>query len=372
MSGVVVPGGKFADASHPAATIKWGISFPPVNIPQEKQLTTDSMSELAIHRLHFSTDWTNIEKQEDVYSFGGHSERIQWVKSNGYFFWNRIPSRAPIQYCDPAKTTTKGCVYLPSAHDDFKDFVEALLDHDYQTHGYIHPRITWGNEWQNDNWWPGTAQEYVTLNNIFYQTVKQKSPSTEVVLGAFINRAARNMAFCLGYVSYAQIDWGLYFYQSDCQKEPLKSYIADIVYVLENADYDALDVHLYHDSHDWKKIMIGFKEFLNIHGIDKPIYSSEFGGPNQLLLYSEPTEEFHAQKVTTYMNTLQTIPIIKEAYYFKLAGVEADPTTAYDKSRLIHLTGFTLPPSGSLADADLIAKKKKGFFSFKLLSNPSG
>lgn len=92
----------------------------------------------------------------------------------------------------------------------------------------------------------------------------------------------------------------------------------NIEYVLQHANYDILDIHLYDDPENWPS-------YVSVLPKDKPILVSEFGGPNSE--FENTSSSYQAKRMPDYIDAIEQLPII-EAYYFKL--VESDESYHQD------------------------------------------
>ena len=84
-------------------------------------------------------------------------------------------------------------------------------------------------------------------------------------------------------------------------------------YVVYNANYDLVDLHLYDDVENWP---IYTQAALAYFPTDIPVIVSEFGGPN---LFTEQTysDQYQAERLSQYIEVLNEIGV-QEAYFFKL------------------------------------------------------
>lgn len=189
--------------------------------------------------------------------------------------------------------------------------------------------------------------QFILASNIVYNAIQQHSPTTQFVLGGFTTISLRLLAGCNGLVdSFYDDDGNLYSnsdFEENCSSTEVLNIVNRISYVLDNAMYDEVDIHLYDDVEQWAAYFNNFKTLVN-----KPIIVTEFGGPN---LNIEPnTEAYQAEKLSQYIKTIDSLNI-PEAYFFKL--VEGTNNPAHAKSGLI--------------DTDNL-EKKESFFIFKELN----
>jgi hypothetical protein len=183
------------------------------------------------------------------------------------------------------------------------------------------PKVQFGNEWQSEWWYIGSAAEFIASNNVLYQSIQENSPSTQVVLGGFMHMSLRIMAACNGYVNSFYDDYGNEYDQTwidqNCEGQILLDFFARIDSVLRYADYDLLDLHLYSDVDQWDEYYDCFTDT-----ITKPVIVTEFGGPN---IYLEPSNDtYQAQCLYRYIKKLDSLQI-PEAYFFKLVAGSTNP-----------------------------------------------
>ena len=134
------------------------------------------------------------------------------------------------------------------------------------------------------------------------------------------------------------------FLDNNCNSTEAQAAFERIAFVLQNALYDEVDIHLYDDAENWKVYVENFETMIN-----KPIIVSEFGGPNVNL---EPiTDPYQSERMEYYIRTLDSLQV-EEAYFFKL--LEGSNNPAHSESGLINNPELT---------------KKSNFFTFKELNN---
>jgi len=302
---------------EPVATrkIEYGLSFPPVSTTEQLAFTADALKDLKINRVRFAEDWKNRETQVDTFNWEPLDARIQWAEDNNIDLFLTIQSDGPTWRC--ASSNSRSCVFADN--NDFKVYIETLL----QRYPNQIKRIQFGNEWQTEFWYVGTAQEYVTAANILYDAVTTYSPQTTVALGGFTTASLRYLAACTGLVDEILNDDGSYTrgqnIQLLCASNEYINGLARVDYVLQNANYDEIDIHLYDDPEYWTE----YTQAINSRiAVNTPIVVTEFGGPH---MFAEPTDEaYQATRLQDYITKLETLPII-EAYYFKLVEGTNNP-----------------------------------------------
>lgn len=299
-----------------------GISFPPVANNEQRNFSKPLLKELNVENIRIGENWSLREPSEGNFNWGPLDDRINWAESNGIKILLTIQSNGPNWACSSLQNTNS-CVY--NDNSQFKNYIEQLL----QRYSNRISKIQYGNEWQSDFWYIGNAQEFVTASNIVYNAVQQFSPNTEFVLGGFTTISLRFLAGCNGLVDEFYNDEGTLFTQSDfdanCNGNEIQSVIIRIKYVLDNALYDFVDIHLYDDVDNWNIYLENIKSM-----VQKPILISEFGGPN---INIEPeTEQYQSDQLEKYIKAIDLMDI-DEAYFFKL--VEGSNNPAHATSGLI-------------------------------------
>jgi hypothetical protein len=316
---------------------KLGISFPPVADEEQRLFTEPLLQELNVDIIRIGEDWSFREASEGFFNWSPLDERINWAEKNGLNILLTIQSNGPDWACG-GQQNTNSCVFRDN--QKFKNYIEQLL----QRYPNKIDKVQFGNEWQSDFWYIGSEQEFVMANNIVYHAIKRFSPQTQFVLGGFTSISLRFLAGCNGVVDEFYDDEGnLYdreYLNENCSSVEIQTIKSRIEYVLQNALYDLVDIHLYDDSENWKKYFENFEAM-----VEKPIIVSEFGGPNVNL---EPNSEtYQSQRLEHYIKTIDSLEI-KEAYFFKL--VEGTKNPAHTESGLINNPELT---------------KKRSFFTFK-------
>ena len=325
----------------PNIAINLGISFPPVADEEQRLFTAPLLDELNVEIIRIGENWGFREPTEGNFNWLPLDERINWAESNDISILLTIQSNGPDWVCS-SQQNANSCVF--NDNQKFKNYIEQLL----QRYPNRISKIQFGNEWQSDFWYIGSEQDFVIANNIVYNAIQQFSPQTKFVLGGFTTISLRFLAGCNGMIDEFYDDEGTLFdrdfLDNNCSSSEFQSVLSRIDYVLQNALYDEVDMHLYDDAENWK---IYFDNFATI--VDKPIIVSEFGGPNVNL---EPiTETYQSERLEFYIRTLDSLQI-DEAYFFKL--VEGSNNPAHSESGLINSPGLT---------------KKNNYFIFKELNN---
>ncbi|MFK7923597.1 MAG: hypothetical protein AB8H47_16690 [Bacteroidia bacterium] len=334
--------GPFDPADYQLSQLELGISFPPVENEKQRSFTEEELNILNVKKIRFAEDWAFREATQGEYNWGPLDARIAWTQTNNYEVLLTIQSKGPDWACSN-RQNERSCVY--SNNQDFENYIVALL----QRYPDQIAKIQYGNEWQSDFWYIGSATEFVEANNVLYQAVQQHSPTTKVVLGGFTTISLRLMAGCAGkLVDFTDDDGALFdqtYLDANCGDDEFVAGLARIDTVLQNAQYDELDLHLYDDPGNWDEIYNHFKTLTN-----KPLIVSEFGGPN---LNLEPkSDSYQAERIEYYIRKIDSLQI-PEAYFFRL--VEGSNNPAHATSGLIK---------------NITNKRKDGFEIFRRFSNP--
>ncbi len=204
--------------------------------------------EIGVHRTKISFYWGNLEPQEGVYDWSMVDAYLNQVGPDDKVLLN-VFTNGPCTNRESLKGAT-----FKNEHckEVYRKFIAALVKH---TNG----RVTY---WQRDtepasprHWPKDKAKEYVEVQKIFYETVKSIQPDA-IVLGVNHNgNLTRN-------------------------GEPTSKEF--FLYVIKHAKdyYDMLDVRLYGDEYDIPKRVEWFRNAMKKYGYEKPIVTTEFGGPD--------------------------------------------------------------------------------------------
>lgn len=309
-----------------------GISFPPVADAEQRAFTKPHLDNLNVKKIRIGENWSFREPTQGNFNWQPLDNRINWAYENGYEILLTIQSNAPDWACSSTQNT-RSCVF--NNNNDFKNYIDLLL----QRHSDKISKIQFGNEWQSDYWYAGTANNFVEANNILYTSVQENSPSTRVVLGGFTAISLRFLAGCNGKVSSFRDDEGILydadFLATHCPTPIIQDVITRINTVMQNAQYDIIDLHFYDDVEQWDEYYLNFKDMTT-----KPIIVTEFGGPN--MNYETYSDVFQAERLEQYIKKLDSLKI-PEAYFFKL--VEGTNNPAHAKSGLIENPSLVEKPA---------------------------
>ncbi|MBC2845684.1 glycosyl hydrolase [Winogradskyella flava] len=322
-------------------TYTLGISFPPVSDNEQRNFTDPLLNELNVKHIRIGEDWSFREPIQGSFNWQPLDDRINWATENNINILLTIQSNGPDWACSDLQNQNS-CVY--NNNNEFKNYIQQLL----QRYPNQISKIQFGNEWQSDFWYIGSEEQFTEANNIVYDAIQQYSPETQLILGGFTTISLRFLAGCNGLIDSFYNDEGdLFdqdFFNENCDNIEFQTVINRINYILDNASYDLLDIHLYDDVENW---MIYYENFITL--TTKPVIITEFGGPN---LNLEPTsEQYQSERLKLYIETIDSMKV-DEAYFFKL--VEGSSNPAHAQSGLI--------------DNETL-NKKLSFFAFKDYNN---
>ena len=306
-------------------TLPVGLAFPPISTASGLSFTIKQMDALNMTLIRIGTNWAHREPEPGAYYWDPLDERINALHDSGASILFTIPASGPDWACGE-KTENESCVFQDE--DAFRDYVKALLT---RYAGKI-DKMQFGNEWDNLTWYPGTAEEFVRDTNIVYDVVQEVSPETPVVLGGLTAAYPIYMTVCKNgaYLNFDALDLkddtdlNARIERTVCSRDELE---ARVEYVIENAHYDMLDLHLYDTSEHWLMLVNAVRQIT-----DKPLIISEFGGPSSA--FEKYSQAYHARRLELYLLTLQSLPI-EEAYYFNLVD---NPATYHSRSGLFTVT----------------------------------
>ncbi|OUS23782.1 hypothetical protein A9Q99_27495 [Gammaproteobacteria bacterium 45_16_T64] len=297
--------------------VQFGLSYPGVSDAEGREFTRTNLQALSLTRIRFDEAWMYREPVEGEFNWGPLDERMQWLADNNISVMLTVQSNGPDWACEPTLSNERTCVFSDS--DKFEGYIQTLL----QRYPNQIELIQFGNEWLASYWFLGTAQDFVEYNNIVYQSVQRYSPSTKVVLGGFASGSLSIISYCAGDIDqYFEEQTGDLVDASQreavCNSELVLSSQDMLNAVLESAEFDYLDVHLYDDVENWNTYLSTIRRAV---GESVPVVVGEFGGPN--LIWEQPySDEFQATRLGQYLDALSDMDI-KEAYYFKLVQSES-------------------------------------------------
>jgi hypothetical protein len=306
-------------------TVPVGLSFPPISTASGLAFTIKQMDALNMTLVRIGSNWAHREPEPGAYYWDPLDERINALHESGASILFTIPASGPDWACGEV-SANETCVFQDEAA--FRAYVTALMT---RYRGKI-DKVQFGNEWDNLTWYPGTAEEFVRDTNIVYDIVQQVSPETPVVLGGLTAAYPVYVSVCRNGMSLNfdaldlkdDTDLNARIERTICARDELE---ARVEYVIENARYDVVDLHLYDTSEYWPLLVDTVRQLT-----DKPLIVSEFGGPSSA--FEKYSQAYHARRLEHYLLTLQSLPI-EEAYYFNLVD---NPTTYHSRSGLFTVT----------------------------------
>ena len=324
-----------------------GMSFPPYSNEEQIEFTVDELDNLSVDRMRIAIDWRDREPVQGDFYWTPMDYRMEQAANNSIKVFLTIISLAPDWAV--AGHGTEGANFIDEAA--LQTFIETLLNR-YDNIELIQ----FGNEWESGTEdgsvynTQNSAEKFVAYTNILYDAVQRLSPETKVVLGGL----TRTYPICeyfaddgvypdfsgIQLANGATLDWlheRVDKIKSDYASDGLKTVVE---YVLENADYDIIDIHLYDDPENWPK-------YLSTIPGDKPVLVSEFGGPNSE--FENTNANYQAERMDDYIDAIEQLPII-EAYYFKLVETEA----SYHSDSGLFYSSYAVKPS-----RDVFARRLK-------------
>jgi len=324
---------------------KFGLSFAPVGNNAQFNFTLNHMQTLNINLLRFAEDWGFREPTKGNFKWSASDRRIDFITNNDLSLLLTIQSDGPDWACDSAKQNEKSCVF--NNPEEFRNYISNFL----QRYSNKIDKIQFGNEMLNPDFYIGTVEEFAVSANILYEETKKWSPETKVVLGGFDSGDLRFVTACETNTTDSFFYGGSYRrlieneeFDDFCSQAWVQTKLDGLNFLLENVNYDIVDVHTYHDVENWP----AFYEAMNAK-VSTPILVSEFGGPfvfncgvgltNCELAPTETqatyTDEYHAERVQQYLDAINNADIL-EAYYFKLNEID-ELNRGSAKSGLVNL-----------------------------------
>lgn len=325
-------------AVYGETAIKAGISFPPFANEKQIDFTIEKMKAMAVDRIRIAIDWRNREPTKGSFYHDPMDKRMNLAKKNNISIFLTILSEGPHW------ATTKSVVDGANFFDEkaFTNFITTILSR-YDNID----KIQFGNEWEAGEFTgnayidPESVKKFITYNNILYEKVKEISPHTQVVLGGITRLYPMNEVFLQKGkkpdFSALELKKGIneeYLFEkltkssSNYEEKKIKD---NILYVLEHAHYDLIDIHLYDDAENWAS-------YLSVLPKIVPVVVTEFGGPSTEFENTHPS--YHAKRMDSYIDAIESLPII-EAYYFKLV----DSPSSYHQHTGLFYTSLKAKPA---------------------------
>lgn len=297
----------------------------PHNTLDKLQQAEPYYTELGITHIRIWEDWGQREPSKGTYKWEALDSRINYADEQGYSVFLTLKPVGThgdeiMWYCKPETANLNSCVFTEEGETEFRKYVELLMT---RYAGKI-DKIAFSNEWDSTWHFVGSAEEFTTYSNEVYDITKEVSPGTEVVIGAMTKNPFRYAALCeYNLLDEAYLNDGTKVtgsqLQQFCSDVDNKEKFERVKYVLDNAKYDYLDIHLYDDPEYWAEYVRALKLMAPA---GKPILSSEFGGPRDGdKRYTPEDETWQASELVKYMQKLVELDFV-EAYYFKLVQYE--------------------------------------------------
>jgi hypothetical protein len=172
--------------------------------------------------------------------------------------------------------------------------------------------VAFANEWDRPSWTSFPAEEFIHRSNLVFAAAKRFSSGLEVVAGSISVGFLQWEAACAGLITKV-VDVETYEGEQviDYCKKKFPARKQKVERVLQDLNFNALDLHLYDDPENWKMCVTRFAKTWR----GRRIWISEFGGPNQNV---EPySEARHALAMIDYVRAIRDLPAIR-ALHFKL------------------------------------------------------
>lgn len=285
---------------------KMGFSFPPVADSGQRTLTMNELNNLNVKKVRFAENWKVREKTKGAMDWAPLDERVDFFSRNGISVLLTVQSDGPDWAV--SQSDKDSAVFLNDT--DFSNYTVALVG---RCAGKI-DKIQFGNEWNSSYGYIGSKEQYTHFQTRFYTNVKSVAPGLPVVLGGISSGGLNILAYSMGLISVITDNHGVAYDGDDrgtvTNDAQVKEVLERLYYVLTNASYDIIDLHMYDDCENWPVYLNMIRSMCP----GKDIILSEFGGPSPDDLY---TDYYQAQRLYDYMRTLDTMSF-NEAYYFKL------------------------------------------------------
>jgi len=309
----------------------WGISFPAVSTVEQLNITKRVLEDVDADKVRFSAHWKFIEPQKGEYDWEALDIRVGTLTEAGVSILLTIESDGPEWACSNTRNA-KSCIY--SDLDAFEDFVSALAKRYKDKVAYIQ----FGNEMISDDFFVGSAEQYIKSQNIVYRIYKNVAPETTVLLGGIATGTIRRYTLCQ---DTSITKWGLQEFDLEydrvrinnewCGKTWVREDNAELEKVVNKSLYDVIDVHLYDDYPFWKNYIETVKKKTSNK---YPIVVTEFGGPNNYIYgdFKIMSNDRLNEQMRKYLETMSSLDI-EAAYFFKM--VQLGGTAAHSQSGLL-------------------------------------
>ncbi|MCD6291718.1 MAG: hypothetical protein J7M34_14580 [Anaerolineae bacterium] len=253
-------------SSGASANMPLGVAFGEGSDPDRLDHFMDYIHDLGLHRTKVSFYWADLEPEPDQFDFqrldlyldqlGPDDQALVNLFTNGWCTYDEeVGSRkgAPLRKCPRGETSCK-----KSCDDYYTEFVTKVAER-------VRDRAHGGVRYFQRDTEPASGRhfpaknpgEYCRIQHLFYQAVKSVLPDV-LVVGVSHNG------------NFSQHGMG----------DPNSVEFFD--YVLEHGkdDFDLLDVRLYEDIYAIPHRVKWFRDRMKRYGYEKPIVSTEHGGPD--------------------------------------------------------------------------------------------
>jgi hypothetical protein len=302
--------------------MQYGFSFAKLDSPILQDIVKQAYIDTGSTLYRFSIDWSGVENERGTYNWSTLDARIAWLRENNIKLLMTIRSNAPDWAAATKNDAGNGATIKPENMDDFDNFVSSLLDR-YKDVIHI---VQFGNEWQDSNFFPGTKEEYVSLNDRVYTIVKEKLPKIPFALGGFSTAALRIFGIYSGTLTIWRQNRSTKLGNPNeiFTNVQYKTVAKTCEYVLEQAKYDAIDVHLYYDIDEWDEHITTIRKY------DKtsPIIVSEWGA-TQPVWNPNPSDETLAINMQKALKKLSTLDVVEIYHFLVLVGEASNKLFEY-------------------------------------------
>ncbi len=157
------------------------------------------------------------------------------------------------------------------------------------------------NEEDSPSWWAGTAEQYLELLRTAHRAIRAADPNVKIALGGFTSELTTVAALAARGVDKTEIarQLGSRGPVSPKTEAYFRAEVDFMDAVLAGAgdSVDVVDIHLYNDYRTIPARVEWLRERMRVHGYEKPIWSTEVGGPDtQVESYSEKAQAMQMVK----------------------------------------------------------------------------
>ncbi len=207
--------------------------------------------------------WNDLEPQKGEYAPQGLDEIVERM---GISRVDIILSFRPVSEW---ATEVSAPVRPGSPPRDMKEYLQAL---EYLVKRYKGKVKYWqiGNEPELPSFWKGGTKELVELVKASYEKIKEIDPDAQVLLAGFTG------------------GW------NESQDAPVRADFVETLLKETKGYFDILDIHLYQSIYIFEKRVQWFREKMKEYGYDRPVWSTECGGPDPRICshYRKYTRDF--------------------------------------------------------------------------------